>query len=611
MCFIAIIMNVLHTVGCGPHLYNLTRPGFDTIYQILGKPVYIKANITETPDRLRWAIETLGTPLSQHDIDVFRSSRVFETHLQYMDIMFNNKTLDGIQIYAHDNESQLTAGRPVSILAGEPPVVTVVTREYKGSLSVCMNVTGTPLPRETMRDNMQRVKSDSGLLLFCTIENLTTVDTGHKIAIEFNNCFGQVTAYVDFGKSSDVAMNSSYSFADRCLIASERKTNTFCFMEGINVTLQSFPKFQNCPSRTTASAATNPPEQILQPFESRTNSSTSTALLATESSVPTFRSIAIGNSSKAIYRDSATATQKLRGHDKFMSQGTRVPPTQPRTSDTSSTVTVNRKNTDFINISGSPRVATNDISPSTLGPSPTKQQMLKVLNDSSESPTQFNWHTSGATVPTLEIKSKSSSNGWLALILAIAATIIIILILLILLVRHRRRRATVTLSKHQTIEQLYENSRPNILEAQFAVEASLDPAVELTSFRKHRCSDSDVYRSCSGYNALEPHGNLYPHPVSSTESPGHHSDDGYDYLTLPVEENSSCRQPNADVSAVYAEPHLIKGNCALNDKQTVSDTCTVPIYATIDKSKKSMKRARDRSMPGSRPREEAEAVKIE
>ena len=108
------------SVGCGPHLYDLTRTGFDTVYQVFGRPVHISANITEALDRVRWGVETETTLLQQRDIDAFRNSRILETHLQNMDISFINKTLNGIQVYAQivDNKSIILEGRHVNIRSG-------------------------------------------------------------------------------------------------------------------------------------------------------------------------------------------------------------------------------------------------------------------------------------------------------------------------------------------------------------------------------------------------------------------------------------------------------------------------------------------------------------
>ena len=86
--------------GCGPHLYHPTAAGFETIYQLFGRPVYITANVTEEFDRVRWGVDPGTTTLNREDIDALRRSRIFETRSHYMDIVFVNSTLDGIEVFA-------------------------------------------------------------------------------------------------------------------------------------------------------------------------------------------------------------------------------------------------------------------------------------------------------------------------------------------------------------------------------------------------------------------------------------------------------------------------------------------------------------------------------
>jgi hypothetical protein len=233
--------------GCGPHLYHPATTGIDTIYQLLEKPVYIIANVTEGFDRVRWGVSPGTSTLREDDINSLRMNRVVETLSHYMGVTLPNKSLDGIEVFARlvDSKGHPTLDKKhihyVSIRSGEPPSVIVETHSCKRNFSLCVNLTGTPRPSviKTYSHVSRQFLTSHQRTRFCATFHRSATSTISKINFVVSNCFGDVFIVITVSRNPPIISSCEIS---HCIGLS----STSCTIAGITVSINSTTSINNC-----------------------------------------------------------------------------------------------------------------------------------------------------------------------------------------------------------------------------------------------------------------------------------------------------------------------------------------------------------------------------
>ncbi|XP_062499792.1 mucin-2-like isoform X2 [Corticium candelabrum] len=194
--------------GVGPHNYTIDSPAF-TIYQLVQRRVNLTIPLAgNKSESYRWYFSEGNSKLESKTFQVLRNNGTIETINSNATILLQNSNYSRIQIagiQVVNNKTNLR-GNYVTINIGNFPAVELLDATIcDNSISVCVNITGTPPPITTilaLEDVNMAAKNQTQ---FCSTFDKPSVLNILTVFITASNCFGSTTANVSISFINDIS----------------------------------------------------------------------------------------------------------------------------------------------------------------------------------------------------------------------------------------------------------------------------------------------------------------------------------------------------------------------------------------------------------------------
>ena len=205
------------SVGVGPHNYSIDSPNF-TIYQLVERRVNLTIPLAgNESESFRWGFYEGNSKLEHQTLQVLRKKGIIETIKWNASVLLQNSSYNGIQINSIQvANNKISQGKRVTVNTGgkhcctnlhfsskylqiftflDFPAVDLVNATIcNNSISVCVNITGTPPPSttiQTLEDVSMAAKIQTQ---FCSTFDKPNIMNILIVFITASNCFGSTTA---------------------------------------------------------------------------------------------------------------------------------------------------------------------------------------------------------------------------------------------------------------------------------------------------------------------------------------------------------------------------------------------------------------------------------
>ncbi|XP_062499888.1 serine-rich adhesin for platelets-like [Corticium candelabrum] len=193
--------------GVGPHNYSIDSPNF-TIYQLVERRVNLTIPLAgNESESFRWGFYEGNSKLEHQTLQVLRKKGIIETIKWNASVLLQNSSYNGIQINSIQvANNKISQGKRVTVNTGDFPAVDLVNATIcNNSISVCVNITGTPPPSttiQTLEDVSMAAKIQTQ---FCSTFDKPNIMNILIVFITASNCFGSTTANASISFINDIS----------------------------------------------------------------------------------------------------------------------------------------------------------------------------------------------------------------------------------------------------------------------------------------------------------------------------------------------------------------------------------------------------------------------